>query len=195
MPASTIELVAALANNGAIGVEQRLPWHLPRDLRHFRDLTLDRTVMMGRSTWESIGARPLPRRRNLVLTRSSRGDFAGAEVVHSLDDAVSRVDEGPLMVLGGAHVYALALPRATHLHLTRVHAAPPADTFFPRFDEREWTLVRAEHHPADAKNTLDMSFETWVRAATARANGPGSSADVVETGTILPPSSAFGRVG
>lgn len=158
-----LALVAAVAENGIIGSANRLPWHLPADLQHFKALTLDKPVLMGRKTFESIG-RPLPHRRNLVLT--SRKDFtaAGAEVVSSLEQAMALTADAPeLMIIGGTQVYRLALPKAVRIHLTRVHATVPGDARFPHCDWTQWREVARTHHPADEKNMHAMSFITLER--------------------------------
>lgn len=161
-----IEIVAALADNLAIGYQGRMPWHLPEDLRHFKQLTLGHPVLMGRRTFESIG-RPLPGRRNLVLSRSwalqVRGEASGPEVVANLDEALALAGENTLMVAGGAEVYALALPLAAVLHLTRISLKPEADTFFPDWKAYPFELAGRECG-CSAKSGLRYAFETWTRS-------------------------------
>jgi len=154
-----LSLVAALDRNFAIGRGNALPWHLPADLKRFKALTLGKPLLMGRRTAESLG-RALPGRRNLVLTRSGQVPFAGMEAVASLGDALDLVfDAGELCVIGGGEVYALCLPRATHLHLTHVDTTvADADAFFPRFDPAEWRVVTREAHAADAKHAFAFEF-------------------------------------
>jgi dihydrofolate reductase len=137
-------LVAAVAQNGVIGARGALPWRLPEDLKHFRQLTLGHTVIMGRRTWESIG-KPLPGRRNIVVTR--RADFAagGASVAPSLEAALARcAGEGVVFVIGGAGLYREALPRASRLILTEIHREYAGDVSFPEFDRRAWKETRRE---------------------------------------------------
>lgn len=156
-------LIAALDRNRAIGRGNALPWHLPDDLKRFKALTLGKPVLMGRRTAESLG-RALPKRRNLVLTRSGRVPFAGMEAVASLDEALAQAD-GELCVIGGGEVYALALPRATHLHLTQVETeVVGADAFFPEFDAGQWRITARELHPADAAHAHAFAFVDYVRA-------------------------------
>ena len=151
-------LVAAVADNGVIGRGLALPWHLPADLAHFRRLTLDRCILMGRRTWDSLPG-PLPRRRHLVLTRDPDFSPAGATPVGSLALALAAVDgEAELMVVGGATLYALALPLASRFHLTRVHAEPVGDTRFPPWDPTDWHESTRHHHPVDARNPIAMTF-------------------------------------
>jgi dihydrofolate reductase len=150
-----VVLVAARDRRGAIGRDNALPWHLPEDLKRFKAITLGHAVLMGRKTAESIG-RALPGRRNLVLTRGDRAPFPGQKVVHSLDEALALAET--LMVIGGAEVYALALPRADVLELTEVDAVVEGATaFFPQFDESEWSEVFREEHDGYVFRTLTPS--------------------------------------
>lgn len=158
-----ISLVAALDRNYAIGRDGQMPWHLPDDLKRFKALTLGKPVLMGRKTALAIG-RALPGRDNLVLTRGGAAPYAGQCVVHSLDEAIAQAGAGELAVIGGGEVYALALPRATHLHLTWVDTvAADADAFFPRFDAREWREIARETHAADARHAYAFSFVDYSR--------------------------------
>ena len=154
-----ISLIAALDRNNAIGKGNTLPWHLPDDLKRFKALTLGKPVLMGRKTAESLG-RALPGRRNLVLTRSGRVPFDGMEAIASIDDALGFAqDAGELCVIGGGEIFALCLPRATHLHLTHVDTlVEGADAFFPVFDAAQWRVVARESHPADAKHAFAFEF-------------------------------------
>jgi dihydrofolate reductase len=158
-----ITLAVAVAANGVIGAGNRLPWHLPADLRHFKAVTMGKPIVMGRRTWESIG-RPLPGRRNVVVTRQTGYTANGAEVVHSLAEAIALcADAGELVVIGGAELYAQALPIAQRIELTRIHAEFEGDTFFPALDGAVWQEVAVEHHQADAKNPHAYSFVTLDR--------------------------------
>lgn len=164
-----IALIAALDRNFAIGREGTMPWHLPDDLRRFKRLTLGKTVLMGRKTALAIG-RALPGRPNLVLTRTGAVPFPGQVAVESLDAALERAGAGDLMVIGGGEVYALALPRAQRMHLTWIDtAAASADTFFPRFDASEWTIVSEEPHAVDARHASAFRFVDYQRNADAAA--------------------------
>ena len=168
MPASRmrVSLIAALDRASAIGKGNALPWHLPDDLKRFKALTLGKPVLMGRRTADSLG-RALPKRRNLVLTRGSAVPFAGMQAVASLDEAleIAGLDGDELCVIGGGEVYALALPRATHLHLTHVDTVVEgAEAFFPHFDGGQWREVARVAHPADATHALAFDFVDYVRA-------------------------------
>jgi dihydrofolate reductase len=164
-----LRLVAALDRGRGIGRGNQLPWRLPDDLKRFKALTLGRPLLMGRKTAESLG-RALPGRRNLVLTRSGRVPFEGMEPVASLEAAMAGCKDEALMVIGGGEVYALALPLASHLHLTHVDTAvADADAFFPAYDPADWESVWRKAHPADARHALDFEFVDY------RRRGPGGS--------------------
>jgi dihydrofolate reductase len=154
----TVSLLAAVADNGVIGRDNRLPWHLPDDLKRFKSLTMGKPILMGRKTFEAIG-RPLPGRTNLVLTRSREWSSPGIVVVHSVAEALERAaDAAELFVVGGAEIYRLALPYAQRIYLTRVHAAVAGDTVFPVVAEKEWHESEREEHPPDARHAFAMSF-------------------------------------
>ncbi len=158
-------LIAALDRNRAIGRGNALPWHLPDDLKRFKALTLGKPVLMGRKTAESLG-RALPKRRNLVLTRSGRVPFAGMEAVASIDDAL-RIAESDgaseLCIIGGGEVYALALPLATRMHLTHVDTAiDEGDAFFPAFDPAAWREFARSHHAADDTHAFAFDFDDYA---------------------------------
>ncbi|MBL0452848.1 type 3 dihydrofolate reductase [Aeromonas veronii] len=160
-----ISMIAAMAHDRVIGKDNQMPWHLPADLAHFKRVTLGKPVLMGRKTFESIG-RPLPGRRNLVISRNPNYQAEGIEVVGSVEAALallagSSVEE--LMVIGGGHLYAEMLPSADCLYLTRIDLAVEGDTRFPAFDDGQWQRVDCESHPADEKNPHLYSFETWQR--------------------------------
>ena len=164
---SDISLIAALDRNRAIGRDGSMPWHLPDDLKRFKTLTLGKPVLMGRKTALAIG-RPLPGRRNLVLTRGSTAPFADQETVASLDAAIAAVGAAELMVIGGGEVYALALSRATRLHLTQVDcAAENADAFFPRVEWAQWREVARTHHAADARHEFAFDFVDYALAGAS----------------------------
>jgi dihydrofolate reductase len=159
-----ISLIVALDRNFAIGRHGEMPWHLPDDLKRFKALTLRKPVLMGRKTAIAIG-RPLPGRENLVMTRGDTPPYPGQRVVHSLDEAIRIAGDEELAVIGGGEIFTLALPRATHMHLTWVDTAVEgADAFFPRFDAREWKETARVEHPADAKHDHAFAFVDYGRA-------------------------------
>lgn len=164
-----LSLVAALDRKHAIGRDGAMPWHLPDDLKRFKALTLGKPVLMGRKTALAIG-RALPGRTNLVLTRGDRAPFDGQAVVHSLDEAIAQAGREELAVIGGGEVYALALPRATHLHLTWIDTeVADADAYFPHFDAAEWIEVSREPHAADARHAFAMRFVDYLRVVPPHA--------------------------
>jgi dihydrofolate reductase len=159
----TVSMIVAVSDNGVIGRAGGLPWHLPRDLRHFKTTTTGHHLIVGRRTWDEVG-KPLPGRVMVVVTRSFRFEAEGAVVVHSLEDAleVARTDEEPF-IGGGAHIYRMALAQdlVERIYLTRVHAEVEGDTFLPEIDFDEWRLVSSEHHEADEKNRYACTFEIY----------------------------------
>jgi dihydrofolate reductase len=158
-----ITLIAAVAENGVIGRGNALPWHLPSDLQRFKRLTTGHAVVMGRKTWESI-RRPLPHRRNIVISGAPGFHPAGATVVPTFAAAVEASrDLAELFAIGGSRVFQAALPLSDRLELTRVHARVPGDTFFPPLDLADWKLVGEEHHPADPDHAYPYSFLTYDR--------------------------------
>jgi dihydrofolate reductase len=160
-----LSLIAAMAENRVIGHENRLPWHLPADLQHFKAITLGKPVLMGRKTWESIG-RPLPGRTNIVITRDAGYVAEGCVVAHSLEEAVREAGEAAeVMVIGGAQLYRQALPLADTLYLTLVHAEFQGDTRFPDWQPKEWRETARIDHAADDRNPHAYSFITLERQA------------------------------
>jgi dihydrofolate reductase len=166
----SISLIVAMDEAGTIGRGGALPWRLPEDLKHFRRLTLGKTVLMGRKTWDSLG-RPLEGRRNWVLSRDAAFRPAGAEVFATLEAALAAHEKnrghGPLphelVVIGGAELYRQALPVAHTVHLTRVHARVEGDTRFPPWREADFRQTGSVSHPADARHAHAYSFITLER--------------------------------
>jgi dihydrofolate reductase len=151
-----IVLVAAVARNGVIGAAGKLPWHLPEDLKHFKQLTLHHPVIMGRRTWNSLG-RPLPGRRNIVVSRKPGFAAAGASVVASVQEAIALcADEPVAFVIGGAELYAAALPLADGLVLTEIQADYVGDTRFPDWDRAAWRIAARESHLSGAGLRFDV---------------------------------------
>ena len=159
-----IALVVAMADNGVIGKGGGLPWHLPDDLKYFKVVTIGKPVLMGRRTFESIG-KPLPGRRNLVMTRAAAAAVPGVEYVVSVEQARAlAAGAAELCVIGGAEVFALALPLATRIYLTRVHAQVTGDVYFPLRDFSGWRESDSVSHAADERHAYAMSFVTLERA-------------------------------
>jgi len=158
-----VSLIAAVAENGVIGNANALPWRLPADLKRFRRLTLGHPIIMGRRSYESIG-RPLPERRNIVVTRGAFA-AAGCVVACTLADAfAAAAGAAEVFVIGGADVYAQTIARAGRIYVTEVHASVSGDTYFPAFDRRGWQETARERHDADTEHRHAYSFVTLERA-------------------------------
>ena len=157
-----IYLIAAIAKNGVIGAQGKLPWHLPEDLQHFKKLTLGHPVIMGRRTWESLG-KPLPGRENIVVSRRSGFEAAGAAVASTIEAAVALCSgEAVAFVIGGAEIYAAALPLADGLVLTEIQQDFEGDTRFPGWDREAWRASQRETHTA--ANGVRFDFVLYERA-------------------------------
>lgn len=158
-------LVAALDQAGAIGKGNALPWHLPADLKRFKQVTLGRPILMGGNTARSLG-RALPNRRNLVLTRAAQAPFEGMEAVASVDQAIRLAGTDDLMVIGGGEIYALTLASASELRLTHVHTRiEGADAFFPAWNPEDWQVHSRETHAADDRHAFAFDFVDYARKA------------------------------
>lgn len=157
-----ISLIVAVAENGVIGDKNALLWHISEDLKHFKSVTTGHPVVMGRRTFESLG-RPLPNRTNVVVTRRD-GEIPGCTVVHSLEEALTLfpADE-EVFVIGGAQIYAQALPLADRFYLTRVFHTYEGDTRFPAWNEAEWTLAASESFPCGREYPYPFAFERYER--------------------------------
>jgi dihydrofolate reductase len=157
-----ISIVVAIAENHAIGKDNKLLWHLPNDLKHFKTITSGHTVIMGRKTYDSVG-KPLPNRRNIIITRQHI-EIAGCEVVNSLEEAVALCKtEGEVFIVGGAEIYRQAMAITNKIYLTIVHRSFEGDTYFPKIEENVWVETEREDHDADEKNKIAYSFITLVR--------------------------------
>lgn len=158
-----IVLVAAMGRGRVIGQGGKMPWHLPGEMKHFRQTTRGQVVVMGRKTYESIGG-ALKDRTNVVVTRDPHYQAPGCEVVHSISSLLEY--ERPVYVIGGEELYSQFLPYARRMVLTRIDGVFPGDTFFPRWDEAKWQLVASDFHPRDEKNAYDFTIETYERIRT-----------------------------
>ncbi|MBZ9612247.1 type 3 dihydrofolate reductase [Rheinheimera maricola] len=159
-----ISMVAAMAANRVIGKDNAMPWHLPADLKHFKQVTLGKPVVMGRKTFESIG-RTLPGRRNVVISRSKPIDACGAEWVNGLQQALDLLQLHPeVMIIGGAEIYTQCLPLAQRLYLTKIALETSGDTYFPDYQaEASWRVVAESEHSADVLNAHSCRFLTLQR--------------------------------
>jgi dihydrofolate reductase len=165
-----ISLIWAMDNNRLIGANNQMPWgisDIPADMAWFRQHTLGKSVLMGRKTFESIG-KPLPKRRNIILSRQKSLSIDGCEVVHSLDEAVDMFQDEELMVMGGAAIYKLALPHAEKLYCTHIEHDFKGDTWFPDMDMVSWQHTHQEKHAPDEKNAYPYRFEIYERGETIK---------------------------
>jgi dihydrofolate reductase len=161
-----VSLIVAMAKNGVIGRDNRLPWRLPADLAHFKRVTMGKPMVMGRKTWESLPGL-LPGRRHIVVTRDKDYRAQGCTLVHSLDQALEAAGEVPeVMVVGGGTVYERMLARADRLYLTLVDVEVEGDARFPEIDYADWHELRRESHPADARNAYACTFLELERVKT-----------------------------
>ncbi|MDT8383662.1 MAG: type 3 dihydrofolate reductase [Gammaproteobacteria bacterium] len=166
----TLSLIWAMADNRVIGIDNRLPWKLPADMQWFRQNTLGKPIIMGRLTFESFGAKPLPGRRNIIISRNPTYQADGIETYTSLAEAIKATqDDDETMVIGGMSIYQQALPLADRLYMTLVHAPLEGDAWFPEFDLRQWRQTERHDFPADDKNPYAYSFIVLERKAGERA--------------------------
>jgi len=160
-----ISFVVAAATNNGIGKDGKMPWHLPGDMKHFKNVTWGMPVIMGRKTFESLG-KVLAGRKNIVVTRQPGWNVKGTVGVQTLEDALfvaKETDAREVMVIGGGEIYKTLFSKAHRIYLTRVDATPEADTFFPSLDPKQWWLVSQKDHEADEKNAYNHSFQVWER--------------------------------
>jgi dihydrofolate reductase len=160
-----ISLVVAAANNNVIGKEGVMPWNLPNDLKHFKNVTWGMPVVMGRKTFDSLG-KPLAGRKNIVITRQADWHAEGAIAVKSIEDAlflVQETDTKEAMVIGGGEIFKLVFDKAKRIYLTRVDGEPEGDAFFPVIHANQWKLVSQKNYEADEKHAFNYSFQTWER--------------------------------
>ncbi|MDR0736206.1 MAG: dihydrofolate reductase [Zoogloeaceae bacterium] len=172
MSAPALTLIAAVARNRVIGLHNRLPWQLAEDLRHFRATTRGHAVIMGRKTWESLPAafRPLPERLNIVISRQPDYPLpVGAHLAHALEEALALTQGEEAFIIGGAQLYALALPAAHCLLLTEIDREIPGDARFPDFNKNEWQETRREAHISE--NGIPFAFVTYRRIGGLSAEG------------------------
>ena len=160
----SIQAIVAIDENGAIGRQGQLLCHLPADMKHFKEVTMGHSIVMGRKTFESFPRRPLPGRQNIVITRNPQWQYPGVTVAHSVEDAIAAAETANVFIIGGADVYKQTLPLVEVLHLTVIHARwASADTYFPTLDMKEWQEVEREHHTSDHRNAYEFDFITLKR--------------------------------
>ncbi len=158
-----LSMIAAIGNNLELGYQNRLLCHLPIDLKHFKEITTGHLVLMGDRTWVSLPKKPLPHRRNVVISLDEVS-YEGCEIVHSIEEALKLIEgESEAFVMGGATMYRLFMPYAEKLYLTRIQSSFTADVFFPEIDTDEWMLTEDIFVPKDEKNLYDLNFQTYQR--------------------------------
>jgi dihydrofolate reductase len=158
-----VSLIVAMARNRVIGRDNKLPWHLPADLKRFKELTMGHHIVMGRKTWASIN-RLLPGRTSVIVTRDRNFQAPGAKLAHSIDDALAQAsDDSEAFVIGGEQIFRAALPHATRLYLTTIEAEVAGDTLMPSIDFDQWQLITQESHPASSTQPLAWTFRIFER--------------------------------
>ena len=157
-----IAAIVAIDLNHAIGKNNQLLWHLPADLKFFKQTTMGCPIIMGRKTYQSIG-KLLPGRKNIIISRNEDFKIEGAEIYQSLNDAISECDSEKVFVIGGAEIYTLAMPMIKELYITIVKNKFDADTFFSKINTSQFNLVWEDCHEADEKNKFDYCFQKWIR--------------------------------
>jgi dihydrofolate reductase len=166
-----LSLIWAMTDERVIGIENSLPWKLPADMKWFRQHTLGKPIIMGRKTFESFGAKPLPQRLNIIVSKDSQYRAQDAVVVGSIAEAVEKVkDVEEVMVIGGASLYAQTLPLAQRLYMTLVHANIKGDAWFPEFDLNQWQEIERQEHAADEKNPFAYTFLILEKTNEATVN-------------------------
>lgn len=161
-----ISLVVAASENNVIGKDNQLLWHLPRDMKFFKNVTWGMPVVMGRKTFESLGSKPLKGRKNIVITRKHGWKGEGVEVANSVDEAVALAESKnykEAFIIGGGEIYMLAFEKANKIFITRVHADLEGDTYFPVIEKKDWELVKNTDNNADEKHKYSFSFQLWQR--------------------------------
>lgn len=161
----TLSIIVAASENNVIGINNHLPWHLPIDMKYFKDTTMGKPIVMGRKSFEELG-RVLPGRPNIMITRRADYKAEGLYVVPSLEAGIEKAKTfgtEEIFITGGGEIFKLALPIIDRLYLTRVHAEVSGDTYFPEFDPRGWKLVKNERHEKDEKHAYALTFQVWER--------------------------------
>ena len=158
-----LSMIVAHAENRIIGKDNDMPWHLPADLAYFKKVTLGKPVIMGRKTFESIGSKPLPKRENIVISRSPQSPVEGVVFTTSLQEALKLSTDHEPFIVGGAEIYRQSMDIVDVMEITRVHDSFEGDTFFPEIDSEVWTLEKEETHAKDENHKHAFSFQTWVR--------------------------------
>jgi dihydrofolate reductase len=161
----TLSIIVAASENNVIGINNHLPWHLPVDMKYFKDTTMGKPIVMGRKSFEELG-RVLPGRPNIMITRQPEYAAEGLYIVPSLEAGIEKAKTfgtEEIFITGGGEIFKIALPIVDRLYLTRVHAEVTGDTYFPEFDPTGWKLVKNERHEKDEKHQYALTFQVWER--------------------------------
>jgi dihydrofolate reductase len=158
----SISFIFAMDRKRAIGKDNQLPWHLPADLKFFKKMTTGHPILMGRKTYQSIG-KPLPGRRNVIITQDPNFTAEGCEIVHSAREAAAQFQQEELFVIGGSEIFRLFLPQADRMYVTRIEHEFAANTYFPEINMQEWLLVSNEQGIQDEKNPYEYYFQLYER--------------------------------
>jgi len=165
-----VSIIVAASENNVIGLNNQLPWHLPADMKYFKETTTGKPIIMGRKTFESLG-KPLPNRPNIVITRQPDYPRNGIIVTTSLQEALmiaNTFDAPEMFITGGEEIFRQAIPLfVQRMYITRIHTSVKGDAFFPEFDPKEWNLVSSLLHPADEKHAYSFTFEVWEKKEQA----------------------------
>lgn len=162
-----LSLLVAADENNVIGKDNKLPWHLPNDLKYFKNLTWGMPILMGRKTFESIG-KALPGRKSIVITRNNDWQHQDVDVVHSIKEAIEKAkdyDVKEIFVIGGAEIFQTSFDQANRIYITRIHHQFDGDVFFPEIPQSEWELTSRRFCPADEKNSYPHTYQVWNRIA------------------------------
>lgn len=159
-----LSMIVAMGENRMIGKDNKMPWHLPDDLKYFKAKTLNKPVIMGRKTFESIGSKPLPNRPNFIISRNDKFQAEGARVFNSVESVLAQLKDYPeVMIMGGAQIYAQWIDRVDQLYITEVKASPEGDAFFPVIDHQAWSEMSREPHLADDRHAFAFDFVVYKR--------------------------------
>jgi len=162
----TISLIVAASENNVIGKNNQLIWHLPKDMKFFKNTTWAMVVVMGRKTFESLGSKPLPGRKNIIITRQPGWQAEGVSVVKSVDEAIAladKMDYKEVFIIGGGEIFMIAFDKADKIYMTRVHTESDGNVFFPVIEKKYWNMVSSVDNPSDEKHPFAFTFEVWER--------------------------------
>jgi dihydrofolate reductase len=159
-----ISIIVAIAEDNGIGYRNELLWHIPEDLKRFKNLTFGKTVIMGKKTWESLPKRPLPGRKNIVITDDPLDNFELSITAYSIEDAISKCEKNDeIFIIGGGSIYRQFMPLADRLYITHIHKETPADTYFPFINPEIWEIIEKEEHTQDEAKEIPYTYIIYQR--------------------------------